>query len=163
MYFLFLLLQKQNKNFFKLLDAMVERPPPRPLTDEFGLEILNSPREMIVHSPTSSTTMTTTMTTTTDHPSFHSTTSYAHITPSAENVVPIVTQSLPTVHPAFEIFFEFDLLVVIGESWFVYAYFVKKVLKVVDLLSGRFRYSFFLLSFLLLDKNIYYAMTFSFE
>lgn len=32
---------------------MVERPPPRPLTDEFGLEILNTPRELItLQSPT---------------------------------------------------------------------------------------------------------------
>jgi protein phosphatase 1 regulatory subunit 37 len=52
-------LQNMTLIFAKLLEAMVERPPPRPLTDEFGLEILNTPREMIVHSPTTMTSTST--------------------------------------------------------------------------------------------------------
>ncbi|KAF8687865.1 hypothetical protein AX14_003577 [Amanita brunnescens Koide BX004] len=45
----------------ELLEAMVERPPPRPLTDEFGLEITPLPPEqeprVSIHSPLQSPTV----------------------------------------------------------------------------------------------------------
>ena len=95
MYF-FLSLQEMKKKIDTLLryskkkqplEAMVERPPPCPLTDEFGLEILNSPKEMIEHSPTMTTT------TTTDPSSTSNSTNHTHIPlASAANE----SQKLPT-------------------------------------------------------------------
>jgi protein phosphatase 1 regulatory subunit 37 len=85
--FLFLSSKYDTYIFQKLLEAMVERPPPRPLTDEFGLEILNTPREMIVHSPT-------TMTSTSTDPSSNTHTPLALAAGESQNA-PTPTTQLP--------------------------------------------------------------------